>query len=87
MEGSIICERKSQQSEDTCTYATVDAELQILGKGKSLDAGDITNIEEPNVGQNLPFPDIASNDATKDVNLDLDIAGGIHPGKLGLISN
>lgn len=79
--------KKSRKVEDEFTYATVDTELQILGKGKSLDAGDVANIEEPNVGQDLAFPDIASDDSTEDVDLDLDVAGGIHPGKLGLISN
>ena len=73
--------------EEKCTHATVDTELQILGKGKTFDTRDVTNIEEPNVGQDFAFPDIAGDNTAEDVNLDLDVAGGVHPGKLGVVSN
>lgn len=64
------------------TNIAVYTELQVLCKGQPLDAGYIADAEEPDVSQNFSFPHIAGDDATEDVDLNLHVAGGIHPGKL-----
>lgn len=68
--------------ETRTTYTTVDTKLQILRKGKAFDTRNVSNVEEPDVGQDLAFPDVTSDDATEDIDLDLDVASSIHPSEL-----
>lgn len=64
------------------TYMTVYSELEVLGKREGLDAGNVAQIKEPNVGEDLAFPHIASDYAAKDVNLDSHVGRGINPRQL-----
>lgn len=63
-------------------YVAVNAELEILSKSKALDARNIANVEEPNIGKNFAFPDVSCHKATENVDLHLDIRSSIKPCKL-----
>lgn len=53
-----------------------------MGERETFDATDVAEIEEPDVGEDLSFPDVASNDAAEDVDLDLYVGCGVDPGEL-----
>lgn len=61
------------------TYVTVYPELEILGKREGLDAGNVAQVKEPDVGEDLAFPYIAGDYTAKDVNLDSHVGRGIDP--------
>ena len=48
-------------------------QFHVLRKVKSLDGRDVTNIKEPNVGENLALEDEPSHNAAEDVNIDLQV--------------
>lgn len=64
------------------TYITVYSQLEVLGKCEGLDAGNVAQIKEPDVGEDLAFPHIAGDYAAKDVNLDSHVGRGIDPRQL-----
>lgn len=63
-------------------HVAVDAEFQVLSKGESLDAADIAQIKEPDVGKDFPLVHISCDDAAQNFRLDLDVGGRIDPGEL-----
>jgi hypothetical protein len=50
-----------------------------LSKRESLDAGNVAQIKEPNVGEDLAFPHITGDDAAEYVDLDSHVGCGKDP--------
>ena len=61
------------------------SEFHILGKVKTLDGRDVSDIEEPDIGQNLALKDETGYNTAEDVDIDLEVRSGIDQGQLKLV--
>lgn len=57
-------------------------QFHILGKVKTFDGRDVSDVKEPDVGQDLAFKDEPSYDAAENVDIDLEIRSGIDQSQL-----
>jgi hypothetical protein len=53
-----------------------------LSKVQAFDGGNVPDIKEPNVGENLAFKDETGHNATKDIDIYLQVSRGIYQGQL-----
>lgn len=51
-------------------YVAVEAELEVLRELQAFDAADVAEVEEPEVGEDFAFEDVAGDDAAEDVDVD-----------------
>lgn len=65
------------------TYMAIVGEFHVLCKIQALDRGDIPQIKEPDIGEDLAFKDKPSHDTAEDVDIDLQIGSGIDESQLG----
>lgn len=61
-------------------------QFHVLGKVKSLDGGDVPDIKEPDIGEDLAFTDEPGDNPTEDVNVDLEIGGRIDQSELYVVN-
>lgn len=68
-------------------YIAVVGQLHVLGEVETFDGGDVPDIKEPDVGKHLAFEDETSNNATENINVNLQVGGRINQCKLQVISS
>lgn len=68
------------------TYVAVDAELEVLRKSQPLDAGNVPQVEEPDIRQDLALVHVAGDDAAQHLGLDLNVCRGKDPRELHFMS-
>lgn len=56
--------------EERVAYVAVEAELEVLRELQPFDAADVAEVEEPEVGEDFAFEDVAGDDAAEDVDVD-----------------
>ena len=61
-------------------------QLHVLGKVQAFNSGNVPDIKEPNIGENLAFKDETSHNAAEDINIDLEVGSGINQSKLKPVS-
>lgn len=67
-------------------YMAIISKLHVLSKIQAFDGGDVSQIEKPNVCQDLAFEDKPSHNTTQDVNVDLQIGSGVYQSQLEIVS-
>jgi hypothetical protein len=65
---------------------TIVGQFHVLGKVKTFDSGDVSDIKEPNISQNLALKYKTSNNAAENINIDLEVGSRIDQSKLQSIS-
>lgn len=61
------------------------SEFHILGKVKTLDGCDVSDVKEPDIGQDFALKDETGHDTAEDVDIDLEVRSGIDQGQLRLV--
>lgn len=56
-----------------------------MGKVKTLDGRDVSDVKEPDIGQDLALKHEASHDTAENVDIDLEVRSGIDQSQLGLV--
>lgn len=64
------------------TYAAVKTQFKILGKEKSLDSCNVTNVEEPNVSQDLSLESQAFDNSAEHVDADFGVGRRVDSSEL-----
>jgi hypothetical protein len=66
------------QTHMAVSYIAVKAKLQILGKPETFDTSNIAQVEEPNICQDLAFPDVPRNNSAENINFYVQVGGSAH---------
>lgn len=64
---------------------TIVSQFHILGKVKTFDGRDISDIKEPDIGQDLALKHETSHDTAENVDIDLEVRSGIDQSQLRFV--
>lgn len=64
---------------------TIVSQFHILGKVKTLDGRDVSDVKEPDIGQDLALKHETRHDTAENVDIDLEVRSGIDQSQLGLV--
>jgi hypothetical protein len=60
-------------------------QFHVLGEVETLDGGDVADIEEPDVSEDLAFKDKPCDSPAENINVDLQVGSRIDQSELGTI--
>lgn len=64
---------------------TIVSQFHILGKVKTLDGRDVSDVKEPDISQDLALKDETSHDTAENIDIDLEVRSGIDQSQLRLV--
>lgn len=64
---------------------TIVSQFHILGKVETLDGRDVSDVKEPDVGQDLTLKDETGHDTAENIDIDLEVRSGIGQSQLRLV--
>jgi hypothetical protein len=60
-------------------------QFHILGKVKTLDGRDVSDVKEPDIGQDLALKDETSHNTAENIDVDFEVRSGVDQSQLILV--